>query len=49
MEPPGTGKTLLVKAVAGVPLYSLSYSGFVEMFIGALGVRLLPGNTSCSL
>ena len=35
--PPGTGKTLLAKAVAGeanVPLYSISGSDFVEMFVG---------------
>ena len=36
--PPGTGKTLLAKAVAGeanVPLFSISGSEFVEMFVGA--------------
>ena len=35
--PPGTGKTLLARAVAGeagVPFYSISGSGFVEMFVG---------------
>ena len=35
--PPGTGKTLLAKAVAGeaeVPLFSISGSEFVEMFVG---------------
>ena len=35
--PPGTGKTLLSRAVAGeanVPLYSISGSEFVEMFVG---------------
>ncbi len=35
--PPGTGKTLLAKAVAGeagVPFFSISGSGFVEMFVG---------------
>ena len=42
--PPGTGKTLLAKAVAGeagVPFFSMSGSGFVEMFVGvgASGVR----------
>ena len=35
--PPGTGKTLLAKAVAGeadVPVFSISGSDFVEMFVG---------------
>ena len=35
--PPGTGKTLLAKAVAGeanVPVFSISGSEFVEMFVG---------------
>jgi cell division protease FtsH len=35
--PPGTGKTLLAKAIAGeakVPFYSMSGSGFVEVFVG---------------
>ena len=34
---PGTGKTLLAKAIAGeagVPFYSISGSGFVEMYVG---------------
>ena len=37
--PPGTGKTLLAKAVAGeaeVPIFSISGSEFVEMFVGDL-------------
>ena len=40
--PPGTGKTLLAKAVAGeadVP-FSLSGSGFVEMFVGVGASRV---------
>jgi len=39
--PPGTGKTLLARAVAGeagVPFFSESGSGFVEMFVG-VGAR----------
>ncbi len=41
--PPGTGKTLLAKAVAGeakVPFYSMSGSGFVEMFVGVGASRV---------
>ena len=41
--PPGTGKTLLAKAVAGeagVPLFSLSGSDFVEMFVGVGASRV---------
>ena len=39
--PPGTGKTLVAKAIAGeagVPFYSATGSGFVEMFVG-LGAK----------
>ena len=44
LGPPGTGKTLLARAVAGeagVPLFSISGSEFVEMFVevGAAQVR----------
>lgn len=41
--PPGTGKTLLAKAVAGeakVPFYSLTGSGFVEMYVGVGASRV---------
>ena len=47
--PPGTGKTLLAKAVAGeanVPFFSISGSGFVEMFVGASRVRDLFAEAS---
>ena len=40
--PPGTGKTLLAKAVAGeagVPFFSISGSGFVELFVGLGAAR----------
>src|SRR3954447_12027226 len=40
---PGTGKTLLARAVAGeagVPLYSISGSDFVEMFVGVGASRV---------
>src|SRR4029079_14718029 len=44
--PPGTGKTLLARAVAGeagVPFFSVTRSGFVELFVGgrAAPVRAL--------
>ena len=41
--PPGTGKTLLARAVAGearVPFFSISGSGFVEMFVGVGAARV---------
>jgi cell division protease FtsH len=41
--PPGTGKTLLAKAVAGeanVPIFSISGSEFVEMFVGVGASRV---------
>src|SRR6218665_1608410 len=41
--PPGRGKTLLARAVAGeagVPVYSISGSGFVEMFVGVGASRV---------
>ena len=41
--PPGTGKTLLAKAVAGeanVPLFSISGSDFVEMYVGVGASRV---------
>ncbi|MGI5838517.1 MAG: ATP-dependent zinc metalloprotease FtsH [bacterium] len=40
---PGTGKTLLAKAIAGeaeVPFYSMSGSGFVEMYAGVGASRI---------
>ena len=40
---PGTGKTLFAKAIAGeakVPFYSISGSGFVEMFVGVGASRV---------
>ncbi len=41
--PPGTGKTYIAKAVAGeagVPLFSISGSDFVEMFVGVGASRV---------
>src|SRR3954447_19820622 len=41
--PPGTGKTLLARAVAGeagVPVFSISGSDFVEMFVGVGASRV---------
>jgi len=41
--PPGTGKTLLAEAVAGeasVPFFSVSGSGFMEMFVGVGASRV---------
>ncbi|HJZ26882.1 MAG TPA: ATP-dependent metallopeptidase FtsH/Yme1/Tma family protein, partial [Streptosporangiaceae bacterium] len=41
--PPGTGKTLLARAVAGeahVPFFSVSGSGFVELFVGIGAARV---------
>jgi cell division protease FtsH len=41
--PPGTGKTLLARAVAGeahVPFFSVSGSGFVELFVGVGAARV---------
>ncbi|MCY4659384.1 MAG: ATP-dependent zinc metalloprotease FtsH [Acidobacteria bacterium] len=43
MGSPGTGKTLLARAVAGeanVPLFSISGSDFVEMFVGVGASRV---------
>ena len=43
MGPPGTGKTLPAKTVAGeseVPLFSMSGSEFVEMFVGLGAARV---------
>ncbi len=40
---PGTGKTLLAKAIAGeakVPFFTISGSGFVEMFVGVGASRV---------
>ena len=43
MGPPGTGKTLLARALAGeaeVPLYSISGSEFIEVFLGVGASRV---------
>src|SRR5512136_140949 len=43
MGPPGSGKTLLARAVAGeanVPLFTISGSDFVEMFVGVGASRV---------
>ncbi len=43
MGPPGTGKTLLAKAVAGeagVPIFSISGSEFIQMFVGVGASRV---------
>ncbi|MGI9658955.1 MAG: ATP-dependent zinc metalloprotease FtsH [Gaiellaceae bacterium] len=41
--PPGTGKTLLARAVAGeasVPFFTITGSGFVELFVGVGAARV---------
>jgi cell division protease FtsH len=41
--PPGTGKTLIARAVAGeaeVPFFSITGSGFVELFVGVGAARM---------
>ena len=41
--PPGTGKTLLARGIAGeahVPFFSVSGSGFVELFVGLGAARV---------
>ena len=43
LGPPGTGKTLLARAVAGeanVPIFSVTGSSFVEMFVGVGASRV---------